>query len=81
MHREFVKIHPFIDGNGRTARLLLNLELMLNGCPPIVIKKESRLAYYDALDTAHTTLNYSKFIHLIATLVLETEQLWLKIIK
>jgi hypothetical protein len=54
---------------------------MLNGCPPIVIKKESRLAYYDALDTAHTTLNYSKFIHLIATLVLETEQLWLKIIK
>ena len=81
MHREFVKIHPFIDGNGRTARLLLNLELMLNGCPPIVIKKESRLAYYDALDTAHTTLNYSKFIQLIATLVFETEQLWVKIIK
>ena len=81
LHGEFVKIHPFIDGNGRTARLLLNLVLMLNGYPPIVIKKESRLAYYDALDTAHTTLNYSKFIQLIATLVLETEQLWLKITK
>jgi Fic family protein len=81
LHGEFVKIHPFIDGNGRTARLLLNLVLMSNGYPPIVIKKESRLAYYDALDTAHTTLNYSKFIQLIATLVFEAEQLWLKIIK
>jgi Fic family protein len=81
LHGEFVKIHPFIDGNGRTARLLLNLVLMSNGYPPIVIKKESRLAYYEALDTAHTTLNYSKFVHLIATLVFEAEQLWLKILK
>lgn len=81
LHGEFVKIHPFIDGNGRTVRLLLNLVLMSNGYPPIVIKKESRLAYYDALDTAHTTLNYSKFIQLIATLVFEAEQLWLKIIQ
>lgn len=81
LHGEFVKIHPFIDGNGRTARLLLNLVLMSNGYPPIVIKKESRLAYYDALDTAHTTLNYSKFIQLIETLVFEAEQLWIKIIK
>lgn len=81
LHGEFVKIHPFIDGNGRTARLLLNLVLMSNGYPPIVIKKESRLAYYEALDTAHTTLNYSKCIQLIATLVFEAEQLWLKIIK
>ena len=80
LHGEFVKIHPFVDGNGRTARLLLNLVLMLNGYPPIVIKKENRLAYYEALDTAHTTLNYSKFIHLIATLVLEAEQLWLNIL-
>ena len=81
LHGEFVKIHPFIDGNGRTARLLLNLVRMSNGYPPIVIKKESRLAYYEALDTAHTTLNYSKFVHLIATLVFEAEQLWLKILK
>ena len=80
LHGEFVKIHPFIDGNGRTARLLLNLVLMLNGYPPIVIKKENRLAYYEALDTAHTTLNYSKFVHLIATLVFDAEQLWLKIL-
>lgn len=81
LHGEFVKIHPFIDGNGRTARLLLNLVLMSNGYPPIVIKRESRLTYYEALDTAHTTLNYSKFVNLIATLVFEAEQLWLKILK
>jgi len=80
LHGEFVKIHPFIDGNGRTARLLLNLVLMSNGYPPIVIKKDNRLAYYEALDIAHTTLDYSKFVHLIANLILEAEQLWLKIL-
>ena len=40
LHSIFVKIHPFIDGNGRTARLLLNLELMKSGYVPIVIQKE-----------------------------------------
>ena len=39
LHGEFVKIHPFIDGNGRTARLLLNFELMKNGYTPIIITK------------------------------------------
>lgn len=38
LHGEFVKIHPFIDGNGRTSRLLLNFELMKNGYTPIIIK-------------------------------------------
>jgi Fic family protein len=45
LHVDFVKIHPFVDGNGRTARLLTNLELMKFGYPPIVIKKESRVNY------------------------------------
>jgi len=81
LHGEFVKIHPFIDGNGRTARLLLNLVLMSNGYPPIVIKKESRLVYYEALDTAHTTQDYTKFIRLISSLVIEAEQLWLRILR
>lgn len=55
----FVRIHPFIDGNGRTSRLLLNLELMKDGFPPIVIKMENRLAYYEALDKAHTKKKYN----------------------
>src|SRR5699024_2215303 len=50
LHTIFVSVHPFIDGNGRTARLLLNLELMKDGYPPVIIKVEDRLAYYEALD-------------------------------
>lgn len=67
LHIKFVGIHPFVDGNGRTSRLLLNLELMKYGYPPIVIRKETRLAYYDALDKAHTTGEFSDFIVLVAT--------------
>ncbi|TVX98258.1 Fic family protein [Cohnella terricola] len=65
VHSEFVNIHPFVDGNGRTARLLLNFELMKNGYPPIVIEKEQRLAYYTALDEAHTTGDFSRFISFV----------------
>ena len=65
LHGEFVKIHPFVDGNGRTARLLMNFVAMRNGYPPLVIQKEQRIEYYDALDTAHTTKNYTAFVNLV----------------
>lgn len=50
VHANFVGIHPFVVGNGRTSRLLMNLELMKAGYPPSVITLENRLAYYEALD-------------------------------
>lgn len=80
IHGEFVKIHPFIDGNGRTSRLLLNFELMKNGYPPIIIKNEERVRYYDVLDLAHTTMNYKPFIELISKLMIESEKLWLSVL-
>ena len=73
LHGELVKIHPFIDGNGRTSRLLMNLVLMNKGYNPVIIKKVSRLKYYEALDTAHTTGNYTDFVKLVT--VLEGEML------
>ena len=68
LHGELVKIHPFIDGNGRTSRLLMNLDLMNHGYNPVIIKKEDRLEYYEALDKAHTTCDYTDFVKLITKL-------------
>ena len=50
LHIAFESIHPFIDGNGRTGRLIINLELMKAGYPPIDIKFTDRMRYYDAFD-------------------------------
>jgi Fic family protein len=47
-----VTIHPFADGNGRTARLLMNLILLRGGYPPVVIGPEERADYLDALEAA-----------------------------
>ena len=65
LHADFVKIHPFVDGNGRTSRLLMNLELMKSGFPPAVLPVERRLDYYDALDLACAQGDYQPFIALV----------------
>lgn len=80
LHAEFVKIHPFVDGNGRTSRLLMNYELMKDGFPPAVIKAIDRAQYYDALDHAHTTGDDKRFVQLVSDSVDESLDLWLSVI-
>ncbi len=78
LHIDFVKIHPFTDGNGRTSRLLQNFELIKEGFPPIVIKKEKRLEYYDALDKAHTEGDCTDFMKLSAECLEKSLDLYLQ---
>lgn len=77
LHSEFVKIHPFINGNGRTARLLLNLELMSSDYVPIVIKSNQRADYYQALDRAHTTGDNTEFIIFVGNILKNTLEFYL----
>lgn len=72
-HAEFVKIHPFLDGNGRTSRLIMNYQLLYHGFPPISINKDNRLEYYRTLEEYAVKGNLIPFIDLIAEL--ENEQL------
>jgi Fic family protein len=71
-HKRFVFIHPFIDGNGRVARLLMNLCLLRAGYPPAVIPPILRGEYIDLLEKAHT--DDAPFERFIAERVLETQK-------
>ena len=72
MHERLVSIHPFIDGNGRTSRLIMNLILLQHGFPLAIIggDYESRMAYYDALEKVQTENDKQSFILLIVEKVL-----------
>ena len=72
-HAEFVKIHPFEDGNGRTSRLIMNYQLMINGFLPLSITKENRLEYFNALESYAVDGDLELFTDMIAQL--EEEQL------
>jgi Fic family protein len=72
-HAEFVRIHPFIDGNGRTSRLLMNYQLLSQGFLPVSIAKEDRLDYYNALEEYAVKGDLKPFSEFIARL--EDEQL------
>ncbi len=67
-HAEFVKIHPFVDGNGRTSRMLMNYQLMAGGFLPISIAKESRLEYFEALEAYAVDGNLTPFAEMVTAL-------------
>ena len=72
-HAEFVRIHPYIDGNGRTSRLIMNYQLLIHGYLPVSVAKESRLDYYKALEQYAVNGDLSPFADFVAEL--EEQQL------
>ncbi|MBX7237161.1 MAG: Fic family protein [Caldilineales bacterium] len=75
-HFWLVDIHPFVDGNGRVARLLMNLLLLQSGYPIAIVRTEDRLAYYAALEAGHAG-RLNDFLLLVAAAVDRTADLHL----
>lgn len=77
LHHKLVHIHPFFDGNGRTARLTMNLLLMQTGYPLVIILKNDRKKYYDVLDKADSG-KYEPLVKFIAQSVERSLDIYLK---
>jgi len=73
-HILFERVHPFIDGNGRTGRLVMNLQLLKEGFQPVDIKFKDRAKYIQALQTYDESNDPSAFTHLVADYQLESLQ-------
>lgn len=81
LHDELVRIHPFIDGNGRTSRLLMNLYLLRNGYTLITLKgsNEAKISYYRALEKSHTENLPEDFYRLVIEAEITSLQRYLSI--
>lgn len=82
LHERLVTIHPFIDGNGRTARLIMNLILLQHGYPLAIIggDYDSRMRYYEALEKVQTETDKTSFFQLITQTVLKSLERYLAIL-
>lgn len=80
-HLQFESIHPFIDGNGRTGRLIMNLQLIKEGLPAINIKFADRRKYYDAFDEYSRTGSTEAMINLVGEAVISRLREMIEMIK
>lgn len=82
MHERLVTIHPFIDGNGRTSRLIMNLLLLQNGFPLAILKGDydSRMKYYNALENVQTQKDKTDFFELILETVISNLKKYIQVL-
>ena len=78
-HHRLVNIHPFFDGNGRTARLFMNLLIMRHGYPLVIILKNDRKKYYQVLAQADEK-NYTPLVHFVAQAIERSLDMYLKVL-
>ena len=80
-HYRLVTIHPFADGNGRTARLLMNMILLMSRYPAAIIRKRDRLAYIDSLEKAQLDGSKDAYMKIVARAVDRSLDIYLKAAK